>query len=187
MQVADTNGNMMASPYTWTFTTTSTVTCPCSLFSAATVPGTVNTNDPNPYELGVKFTPSVNGSVTGVKFYKGTQNTGTHTGNLYTSNGILLATGTFSGETASGWQTLTFSSPVTVTAGQQYVASYTTTTGYYSSDNGYFNRTGVNTTDLSSPANAGGAGNGVFAIGSGFPTDSYQGSNYWVDVVFTSP
>jgi methionine-rich copper-binding protein CopC len=184
VQAADTNGNMMTSPYTWTFTTTSTVTCPCSLFSAATVPTTVNTNDPNPYELGVKFTPAVNGTISGVKFYKGSQNTGTHTGNLYSSTGTVLATGTFTNETASGWQTLTFSSPVSVTAGTTYVASYTTTTGFYSSDNGYFNRTAVNTGKLSAPLNAPGAGNGVFSTGSGFPTNSYQGSNYWVDVVF---
>ncbi|HVV19473.1 MAG TPA: DUF4082 domain-containing protein, partial [Pseudonocardiaceae bacterium] len=186
VQVADVNGNMMSTPHTWTFTTTSTATGPYSLFSSATVPTVINTNDPNPYELGVKFTPDVNGQITGVKFYKGAQNTGTHTGNLYASNGTLLATGTFSNETASGWQTLTFSSPVPVTAGTQYVASYTTTTGYYSGDNGYFNRTAIDTGKLASPQNADGAGNGVFSVGSGFPTDSYGGSNYWVDVVFST-
>jgi hypothetical protein len=184
VKVADVNGNMMTTPYTWTFTTTSTVTCPCSLFSAATVPTTVNTNDPNPYELGVQVTPAVNGTITGVRFYKGTQNTGTHTGNLYTSTGTLLATGTFTNETASGWQTLTFTVPVVVTAGTTYVASYTTPVGYYSSDNGYFNRAAVNTSKLSSPQNAVGTSNGVYSSGSGFPTNSYGASNYWVDVVF---
>jgi hypothetical protein len=184
VQVSDVNGNMMTAPYTWSFTTTTAVTCPCSLFSAATVPTVVTTNDPNPYELGVKVVPSVNGTITGVSFYKSSQNTGTHTGNLYTSTGTLLATGTFTSETASGWQTLTFTNPVTVTAGTTYVASYTTTTGFYSGDNGYFNRTGVNTSMLSAPANANGAPNGVYSIGSGFPTDTYGGSNYWVDVVF---
>lgn len=185
VQVADVDGgNLMPQPYTWSFTATSTVTCPCSLFSAATVPTVVSTNDPNPYELGVKFTPQVGGTISGVKFYKSTQNTGTHTGNLYTSTGTLLATGTFTNETASGWQTLTFATPVTVTAGTEYVASYTTTTGFYSGDNGYFDRAGVNTPYLLSPADTSGDANGVFSIGSGFPTDSYQGSNYWVDVVF---
>jgi hypothetical protein len=147
----------------------------------------VNTNDPNPYELGVKFSPANNGTITGVKFYKGSQNTGTHTGNLYSATGTVLATGTFSGETASGWQTLTFSSPVAVTAGTTYVASYTTTTGFYSGDNGYFNRTGINTPALSSPQNVAGTPNGVFhSGGAGFPTDSFGGSNYWVDVIFSS-
>jgi hypothetical protein len=186
LKVADVNGNTMSAPYTWTFRATTTAVCPCSMFSAATVPTVISTADPNPYELGVKVVPAADGKITGVKFYKSTQNTGVHTGNLYTSTGTVLATGTFSGETASGWQTLTFATPVTVTAGTTYVASYTTTTGFYSGDNGYFNRAAVNTSALSSPLNAPGTANGVFNAGSGFPTDSYGGSNYWVDVTFTS-
>ena len=184
IQVADVNGNMMPTPFIWSFTTTATVTCPCSLYSAATVPTTVTTNDPNPYELGVQFMPSINGTIAGVKFYKGAQNTGTHTGSLWSSTGTQLATGTFSNETASGWQTLTFTTPVAVTAGTTYIASYTTTTGFYSSDNGYFNRSAVTSPPLSAPANVAGTPNGVYAIGSGFPTNSFGGSNYWVDVVF---
>jgi methionine-rich copper-binding protein CopC len=186
VQVADVNGNMMSTPTKWSFTTTTTQACPCSLFSSATVPTVVSTNDPNPYELGVKVTPAANGTITGVKFYKSAQNTGVHTGSLYASDGTVLATGTFANETASGWQTLTFTSPVTVTAGTTYVASYTTTTGFYSGDNGYFNRTAVTTPMLSSPLNAPGTANGVFSVGSGFPTDSFGGSNYWVDVVFSN-
>ena len=50
-------------------------------------------------------------------------NTGTHVGNLWTTSGTLLATGTFSGETASGWQQLNFTTPVDITAGTTYVAS----------------------------------------------------------------
>jgi hypothetical protein len=148
------------------------------------VPTVTNTNDPNPYELGVNFTPTSNGTITGVKFYKGSQNTGTHTGSLWSSNGTLLATGTYTSETASGWQTLTFTGPVAVVAGTTYVASYTTTVGFYSGDNGYFNRSGVNSPPLTAGANVAGAPNGVYAIGSGFPTNSFGGSNYWVDVVF---
>ena len=55
-------------------------------------------------ELGVKFRADVAGYITGVRFYKGAGNTGTHVGNLWTSAGTLLASGTFTGETASGWQ-----------------------------------------------------------------------------------
>ena len=46
----------------------------------------------------------------------------------------LLATGTFTGETASGWQTLQFASPVAVTADTTYVASYFAPNGHYSAD-----------------------------------------------------
>jgi methionine-rich copper-binding protein CopC len=184
IRIADTNGNLMPTPTTWSFTATTTQTCPCSLFSAATVPTVTSSTDAASYELGVRFTTSVNGSITGVKFYKGSGNTGTHTGSLWTVNGQLLATGTFSGETATGWQTLTFATPVAVQAGVTYVASYTTTVGHYAADAGYFQRTAVTSPPLSAPATATGAPNGVYATGSGFPTATYQGGNYWVDVVF---
>ena len=42
--------------------------------------------------LGVRFTADVDGTVTGVRFYKGPDNTGTHTGTLWTANGTALAT-----------------------------------------------------------------------------------------------
>ena len=77
-------------------------------------------------ELGVKFTASTDGFITGIEFYKSTDNTGMHTGSLWSSTGQLLATGTFTSETASGWQTLVFDTPVAVSAGVTYVASYHT-------------------------------------------------------------
>ena len=57
-----------------------TQACPCSLFSSATVPTVVEANDTGAYEMGVRFTPAANGTVTAVKFYKGAGNVGTHTG-----------------------------------------------------------------------------------------------------------
>ena len=64
-------------------------------------PATVTAQDPNAVELGMKFAADVNGSVTGVRFYKGPNNTGAHVGNLWSSSGQLLATVTFTNETAS--------------------------------------------------------------------------------------
>ncbi|WP_179956692.1 DUF4082 domain-containing protein [Amycolatopsis anabasis] len=183
IKIADVNGNLMPAATTWSFTTAATQTCPCSLFSAATVPTVTSADDAGNYELGVRFTTSANGSVTGVKFYKGAGNTGTHTGSLWTAGGQLLATGTFTGETATGWQTLTFATPVPVTAGQSYVASYTAPNGRYAADGGYFQRTAVTSAPLSAPATAPGTANGVYKVGPGFPASTYQGGNYWVDVV----
>nr|CEL12738.1 hypothetical protein [Kibdelosporangium sp. MJ126-NF4]CTQ93498.1 hypothetical protein [Kibdelosporangium sp. MJ126-NF4] len=183
-KIADVNGNIMPTATTWSFTTTLTQTCPCSLFSAATVPTVTAENDPGNYELGVRFTTSANGSVTGVRFYKGVGNSGTHTGTLWSNTGVQLATGTFTGETASGWQTLTFTTPVTVQAGQTYVASYTAPNGRYAADSGYFNRTAVTSAPLSAPLSGPGNANGVYKVGPGFPESTYQGGNYWVDVVF---
>src|SRR5439155_17727890 len=51
-----------------------------------------------------------------------------HTGNLWietgTDVGTILATVTFTNETASGWQEQAMSSPVTITANQNYSVSY---------------------------------------------------------------
>ena len=47
------------------------------------------------------------------------------------STGTQLATGTFTNETASGWQTLLFANPVQITANTVYVASYYDPDGHY--------------------------------------------------------
>ena len=49
-------------------------------------------------------------------------------------SGQLLARATFTGETASGWQQVTFSSPVIVNPNTTYVASYFAPAGHYSAD-----------------------------------------------------
>ena len=46
--------------------------------------------------LGVQFQACSNGFITGVRFYKESDNTGAHTGSLWSSTGQLLASGTFS-------------------------------------------------------------------------------------------
>jgi hypothetical protein len=185
IKIADVNGNITPIAATWSFTTTTTQTCPCSLFSDATVPTVQAENDPGNYELGVRFTTSADGFVTGVKFFKGAGNSGTHTGTLWTNTGQQMATGTFTNETATGWQTLTFATPVEVQANQTYVASYTAPNGRYAADGGYFNRTAVTSNPLSAPLTGPGSANGVYKVGPGFPASTFQGGNYWVDVVFT--
>ena len=59
-------------------------------------------------ELGVKFRSDVAGTITGIRFYKAAANTGTHIANLWSNTGANLATATFSGESASGWQQVNF-------------------------------------------------------------------------------
>ena len=59
-------------------------------------------NQSLPVELGVKFTSSSSGFITGIRFYKGVNNTGTHVGNLWSSSGALLASATFTGESGFG-------------------------------------------------------------------------------------
>jgi len=117
-------------------------------------------------ELGVTFRSDTNGYVTGIRFYKSAGNTGTHVGNLWSSTGILLATGTFIGETASGWQQVNFPSPVAVTANIVYVASYYSAVGHYSADWDYFATSGADNAPLHALADGSAAPNGLFAYGS---------------------
>ena len=157
-----------------------------TIFDFAT-PTMVDAGDPNPVELGMKFTPDYNGSITGVRFYKASGNTGTHIGSLWTAGGTRLAQATFTGESASGWQSVTFSSPVPVTAGTTYVASYFAPNGRYS-----MTQFGFSASVYNHPLRALGEAtspNGVYAYGatSQFPNASYRSSNYWVDVLYAMP
>ncbi|MBR0670174.1 DUF4082 domain-containing protein [Neoroseomonas soli] len=155
-----------------------------SLFAASDTPATASVNDPGSIELGMRFQATVAGSVTGVRFYKGDLNTGTHTGSLWTATGSLLGSVTFANETANGWQQAKFATPVSITAGTDYVVSYHTNAGYYSATPNYFSNA-KESGPLLAPSSASSGGNGLYAYGSGgFPSNSYNATNYWVDVLF---
>ena len=162
-------------------------TCPCTLFGS-TVPPVPDSGDAGAnVELGVKFTADTSGSVSGVRFYKSALNAGTHTGSLWSASGTRLATGTFTAETGTGWQDLTFAAPVGLTAGLTYVASYHTTTGHYASTHQGF-AAAVDNAPLHAPASTASSGNGVYRYGaSAFPNLTYLASNYWVDVTLALP
>jgi len=165
---------------------------PLTIWSNTTVPGLVDGGADNPVELGVKFRSDVAGTISGIRFYKASANTGTHVGNLWSCNnatcstGTLLASATFNGESGSGWQQVIFSSPVSITTNTVYVASYHADNGHYSADLNYFSTRGVDNAPLHALANGVAGGNGVYAYGatSLFPINTFNTSNYWVDVVF---
>jgi hypothetical protein len=142
-----------------------------------------------PLEVGMKFRTSINGYVSGFRYYKGAGAQGTHIGNLWNITGTKLATATFTGETASGWQTVTLSTPVAITANTIYVVSYFSQHGDYVKTNPYFTADVVNgpLTRLGWTASQ---PNGVYryTAASAFPNNNaYIGNtNYWADVIFTS-
>ena len=186
--VQDPNGNGLGANYVWTFTTVpSPGTCPCSIWSPTATPGTVDSGDANGVELGVKFTSNEAGFITGIRFYKSAANTGKHVGNLWSSSGTLLASAVFTGETASGWQQVNFGSPVAITAGTTYVASYYAPVGHYSFNSAFFANTGVTNGPLQALANGVSPdGTYIYSSTSAFPTFSYNATDYWVDVVFNT-
>jgi Domain of unknown function (DUF4082)/Secretion system C-terminal sorting domain len=147
-------------------------------------------------EVGVKFNSTVAGYITGIRFYKTSGNTGTHIGELYSSTGTRLAQATFTGETATGWQTVNFSSPVAVTAGATYTAAYFSSLGNYTEDNDYFLHHSVTNSPLTAFADGTngasgtdpGTGQGTYkyTASPAFPSQLYRSANYWVDVVFST-
>jgi glucose/arabinose dehydrogenase len=159
-----------------------------SIWPDTTVPAIVDGGDTLPVELGVKFTSDVPGVVTGIRFYKGPANTGTHVGNLWSSSGTLLATATFTDEGDSGWQEVSFATPVAIVPNTVYVASYFSPNGHYSGELNYFAAQGADAPPLHALANGVSGGNGVFDYGSTstFPTSSFSSLNYFVDVVFAA-
>ena len=174
------------------------VTCPCSLWGTnVTPPSTdVDSNDPTPIEVGMKFKADAYGTVSGLRFYKAATNVGTHIGSLWSSTGVRLARATFSNETASGWQTVTFDTPVEVQPGTTYIASYYAPSGHYSATQAYFYRQPapgpngggmVDSPPLHGLRNTGSTTNGVFlySASSAFPTNTFRAGNYWVDPIYT--
>src|SRR5262249_30684848 len=140
-----------------------TVTPPGGIWSPSTTPRTPESNDGGAVELGLKFQSAVPGTALGVRFYKAPHNTGVHVGNLWSSNGTLLATAIFTNETASGWQQVNFATPVSIAANTTYVVSYFAPNGRYAYDIDFFANAGVTNGALHALANSEDpGGNGVF-------------------------
>src|SRR6185503_9367195 len=62
-----------------------------------------------------------------------------------------------------------------------------TNVGHYSANGAYFNASGVDASPLHAAATGPAGGNGVYQYGeAAFPAQTFNGTNYWVDVVFDS-
>jgi len=172
--VAGANGTPMGAPVAWSFTTGS---CPCALFSDLAQPA--NQSAAGTFELGVKLQVDSPEQLTSVRFYKAVGETGNHTATIWTANGLALGSVTFASETASGWQQQELTTPLQLQPNTTYVVSINANTRYPVTVNGLLNP--VSSGPLHTVADG---LNGVYngTLGS-FPDQSYQSSNYFVDVV----
>jgi lysophospholipase L1-like esterase/fibronectin type 3 domain-containing protein len=178
----------------------STRSCPCSIWAESDAPTTPQVSTTTAAEVGVKFRTEKDGFITALRFYKGPDNAGPHVASLwkaisdsstYTSSsttmtGTLLASGTVTSGTGSGWQEVVLSTPVAVQAHTLYFASYYAPSGRYAADAGYFRDREIVHSPLRLPSQSSIDGNGFIRGGSpGLPQPNPQGdTNYWVDVVF---
>jgi fibronectin type 3 domain-containing protein len=178
------DGTPIGTDTTWKFTTS---TCPCSLFLDPVAPLQQNlpTRDgragtgPWTYELGLKIRVDQAMRLNAIRFWKSSSEIGTHVANLWTSTGMLLASTTATGETASGWQTASFAAPPLLQAGTTYIASVNANSFYNVTSNGLASLL------VSGPLRSVADGsNGVFGSSAGvFPNQTYRSTNYFTDVI----
>jgi hypothetical protein len=156
-----------------------------TIWSDSDVPAIVS-SDPGTLEVGVRFRSDVPGFITGIRFYKSLLNTGVHYGDLWSNTGTPLAKVQFTNETASGWQTALYPSPIAIIPGTTYVASYHIDKGYNAYDPNYF-VSGYDNPPLHALKSGVDGPNGVYAFtDTGTPRFPFNATtdNYWVDVVF---
>ncbi|ANZ35654.1 hypothetical protein BBK82_05745 [Lentzea guizhouensis] len=135
----------------------------------------INDPDTAAVELGLRTRFDRPGSVTALVIRRG-DHTGPVTARVWSPDGTLLAEQAAPGAQYS--QRITFSTPIPVQPGLDYVVSYYTPAGGYAASEDYF-AAGV----ANAPVYAG-VDAGVHRYGGGFPTDTWHASNYWVAPVF---
>jgi hypothetical protein len=141
-------------------------------------PQTVTAQTNGPFNLACEVTVSApGGNLVGVRFWKIAADTGTHTATVYrTSDQALLGSQAFTGESASGWQSMTFSAPVALAAGTYRVCVNHTTVNYCSVPN-----TGM--ARASAPYAVAAGAFGLAGAGTGYPVTAYGSFNFLVDPV----
>lgn len=163
-----------------------------TLFSPTAVPINVDNSEVEVgLELGVKFQVDVPGVVKAIRFYKTPTQTGTFVGSLWTSGGTLLAQATFT-VSASGWQQVNFPAPIAISTDTTYIASYHHSPAVpsnplgYPYDSGRFGASGIDNAPLHGLASGIDGGNGVFKVSAApaAPTQSFNSTNYFVDLIF---
>jgi hypothetical protein len=136
--------------------------------------------------LGVKFWSSQSGTISGVRFYRAAVSSNGYVASLYSADGTLLGSATLARESGQlpGWQVANFVSPIPVAANTTYISAYYCPDGQGAEDPNEL-RNGVANGPLTAPASSAVGGNGVYNFKNAFPKNSYQASNYYVDVLFT--
>ncbi|MBW4612840.1 MAG: DUF4082 domain-containing protein [Desmonostoc vinosum HA7617-LM4] len=151
-----------------------------SIFTTQTPSNPNATDGGTSYELGLKFRTSQAGQITAIRYWKANSETGTHVGKIWAATGgSPLATVTFTGETASGWQQQALSTPLNIQANTTYIVSVNCNS-HFAITYDQLATSMVNGTLSTVVGN-----NGVFGSAGNFPTNSYRDSNYFRDIAFS--
>lgn len=137
-------------------------------------------------ELGLKFQSGRAGQITAIRYWRSPGDTGAHVGNIWLGTGgtdplniAPLTTVTFTNETAAGWQQQALPQPLAIAANTVYIVSVNAN-AYFPASGGAL-LTSVANGNLRTVADY---HNGVSGSTGAFPTDDYQNTNYFRDVVF---
>ncbi|MBD2778872.1 DUF4082 domain-containing protein [Iningainema tapete] len=144
-------------------------------------PSNADVSDGETYQLGLKFQSAQAGQITAIRYWKAVSETGSHIGKIWTLTGEVLASVSFSNETASGWQQAALSTPLNIQANTTYIVSVNVNSHFAITTNGL--ASSVANGVLSTVADG---NNGVYGTVNSFPTNSFQNSNYFRDIVFVS-
>lgn len=162
--------------------------CPPQVYSFwdEPTPAVIGADDSDAVEVGVKFRTSVAGNVLGLRFYKAASCTGLHIGNLFTDAADLLGSFEFTDESADGWQAGYFATPIPILACELFVAAVHMPDGHYSYDRPFFNAEFASPPLYAPESSEAIIGNGVYSYGPAgtFPNNTYETTNYYVDVIF---
>jgi hypothetical protein len=157
----------------------------------------VSFNDGVGINLGTEFYVASTGWVIGARFYRGTASVSPDDLRLYRVDSpgagtelAVIASPSYSG---TGWIEVDFATPVQLAALQAYKIvghfpdHYTATGGYWAT--GGPGQGGITDAYLTAPdtTQAAGGAQATFATGTAgtYPTGTFNGGNYWVDIVIT--
>jgi Domain of unknown function (DUF4082) len=171
-------------------TTSTTLVPPAGerLYGASQIPpGSVALGAVYPVETGQRINVACNGALTGIWWYRISQDTGVNTVSLWKGSALLART---AGDPAStGWVFLAFASPVPVGIGDQLVASVHHPNGAYAQTLDGFLARGISSPQgcLTSPAWTSSLRNGLYAYSATprRPDLSYRSAEYWITPQFT--
>lgn len=136
-------------------------------------------SDSDPITVGLRLEVKQSGTISAIRFYKGSQTNGTFVGAIYSSSGSRLAQATFPALSGSGWREMAFPQPVEVQRGQTVTAAVFMPRGRYAASPNF--SWPVETDALRGTA-------GVYRYGSAltFPDRVHRATNYFIDVSHSS-
>ena len=150
-------------------------------------PAVLDVTSTESVNLGMRFKATIDGYITGIRFFAVLNDASLFKGSIWTNQGDLLGECILNFEDIdlnSNWQTIQFANPIHITANREYFVSYYSPSGRFAYTGSYFTQNIVSEylialKDETNNHN----GYMSYASFSRFPT-VYTGSNYFVDVIF---